>query len=155
METIEHCDDTSSFWSTWHFLFVLQSHSFICLIFSLWSIGSAPSLSLSHLLSLVPSLSSAPFLHSVSWSSGAPRWPRRDGAERSSFRQRLDLSYMGERSQGPPTRTPWASRAPRTSRCVCAKRDKEKDTEWISNVWWGLPVILQGVCGVLKCSKKW
>lgn len=68
-------------------------------------------------LSILPPLFAGPFLRSASWSTGAGRWPRGDGAEwRSSFRQWLNLSDMGERSQGTPNRTPWASR---TSRYVC------------------------------------
>lgn len=68
-------------------------------------------------LSILPPVFAGPFLRSASWSTGAGRWPRGDGAEwRSSFRQWLNLSDMGERSQGTPNRTPWASR---TSRYVC------------------------------------
>lgn len=68
-------------------------------------------------LSILPPVFAGPFLRSASWSTGAARWPWRDGAEwRSSFRQWLNLSDMGERSQGTPNGTP---RAFRTSRCVC------------------------------------
>lgn len=79
-----------------------------------------------------PSSSNNPFLHSVSWSRGAPRRPEGDGAQwRSSFRQRLNLSYLGERSQRTPTRTftrtTWAFR---TSRCVfiCEREKKLERT---------------------------
>lgn len=81
------------------------------------------------------SLSSVAFpFHSAPWSSGAPRWPRRDGAEwRSSFRQWLKLPDMGERSQGTPTRTAWAfrtARAPWTSRFVSVcKRERQRERQ--------------------------
>lgn len=113
-----------------NFLFVslLQSHSVVwyfvlgrlVLPVPFYSLLSHPLLSPItspfHPPSILLSPFAGPFLRSASWSSGASRWPRGDGAEwRSSFRQWLNLSNLGERSQGTPNRTPWA---PRTSRCV-------------------------------------
>lgn len=86
-------------------------------LFCLFSFFFCAPLSVCHsFFFFFPSSSNNPFLHSVSWSRGAPRRPGGDGAQwRSSFRQRLNLSYLGERSQRTPTRTTWAFR---TSRCV-------------------------------------
>lgn len=73
-----------------------------------------------NILTFPPSSPAVSFRHSTSWCRGAPRWPRRDGAKwRSSFRQWLKFSYMGQRSQGTSART---SRPLTTSRCVCVSK---------------------------------
>lgn len=71
------------------------------LTFCPWPIGSASSLPL--------------FLHSLSRRAGAERRP--------SLRQWLDLSHVGEGSQGPPARPP---RAPWTTRCVCVRKRERR-----------------------------
>lgn len=106
-------------------------------LFCLFFLLLCPSLSVTlfFFFFFFSSSSNNPFLHSVSWSRGAPRRPGGDGAQwRSSFRQRLNLSYLGEGSQRTPTRTftrtTWAFR---TSRCVEEKKKKTGENQTVTS----------------------
>lgn len=112
-----------------------------CLVFYLFPICNNLLLfNIFNILTLPPSSPPAVSFHrSTSWCRGAPRWPWRDRAKwRSSFRQWLKFSHMGQRSQGTSART---SRPLTTSRCVCVS----KHIEWvifnksqcnIEKTWW-------------------